>query len=162
MIAGRAAKLIAVSFALAFVLSALPMPDWAQAWRPAWVPMVLMYWCINQPSVIGVFTGFILGLFLDALTGSLLGQHAAALSLAAAVALKLQAPLYRWPSWMQAVVILLLVFMYQLMASWIRVVVGTPPRGELLWKSAVSSMVLWPWLVAVLRGQWAVRTRDPD
>ncbi len=160
MTAGGGPKLIAASFAVAFILSALPLPDWAMAWRPAWVPMVLVYWCINQPQTVGVLTGFIVGLMLDALTGSLLGQHAAALSVAAAAALKAQARLRRWPLWLQAAVVCALVFLYQVLASWIRVVVGMAPRGDLVWKSALSSMVLWPWLSLVLRDLSVVKDSD--
>jgi rod shape-determining protein MreD len=160
MIAGRGIKLIAASFAAAFVLSTLPLPDWATEWRPAWVPMVLIYWCINQPQSVGVFVGLAVGLLLDALTGSLLGQHAAALSVAAAATVKAQARLRRLPLWIQAAVVFAVVFLYQVLTSWIRAVVGMAPRGDLMWKSAASSMLLWPWLSVVLRDLSTRNERD--
>ena len=45
---------IILSFLLALMLTAIPLPIWAQAWRPAWVAMVLIYWCVALPERIGV------------------------------------------------------------------------------------------------------------
>ena len=63
---------IALSLVVALMLTALPMPDWAAMWRPAWVALVLIYWCMAAPTYAGVLMGWMLGLFLDVLSGTLL------------------------------------------------------------------------------------------
>ena len=49
---------VAASFLVAFILTATPLPDWALPWRPAWIAMVLIYWCIALPERVGVITGW--------------------------------------------------------------------------------------------------------
>ena len=85
---GADVLIIAATFFLALFLAVLPLPEWAAAWRPAWVAMVLVYWCMTLPERVGVGTGWLIGLLLDALHGTPLGQNAAALAIAAYVSAK--------------------------------------------------------------------------
>ena len=71
---------MAMSFVVSLMLTALPMPEWASLWRPAWVALVLIYWCMALPARSGVLVGWSVGLLLDVMTGTLLGQHALALA----------------------------------------------------------------------------------
>jgi hypothetical protein len=41
--------IIVISFIVAIMLTAMPLPEWAINWRPAWVAMVLIYWCMALP-----------------------------------------------------------------------------------------------------------------
>ena len=50
---------IALSFLAAFMLTAMPLPEWALPWRPAWIAMVLVYWCMALPERVGVITGWV-------------------------------------------------------------------------------------------------------
>ena len=77
---------IVASFLLAYALTALPLPEWAELWRPAWGALVLMYWCMAVPQRVGVAIGFFAGLGLDVLQGTLHGQHALAMCIVAFVA----------------------------------------------------------------------------
>src|SRR5690606_27167374 len=74
---------IILSFAVAFMLTAVPLPEWAASWRPAWVAMVLIYWCMALPERVGIGAAWCLGLLLDVQQGTLLGQHALGLALIA-------------------------------------------------------------------------------
>ena len=79
----RGGWVIAASFVVALMLTALKLPEWALIWRPAWVALVLIYWCMAVPHRIGVAIAFLLGVFLDVMSGALLGQHALALTVVA-------------------------------------------------------------------------------
>jgi rod shape-determining protein MreD len=46
--------IIALSLVIALMLTALPLPEWAVNWRPAWVAMVLIYWCMALPERVGI------------------------------------------------------------------------------------------------------------
>ena len=69
------------TFLVAIVLSIMPGPTWAESFRPDWVGLVLIYWCIAVPERVGVGTGFVLGLIMDVLYGALLGSNALVKSL---------------------------------------------------------------------------------
>ena len=84
----RGGWIIVVSFVVSLMLTALPMPEWARIWRPAWVCLVLIYWCMALPARVGILVAACAGILLDVISGTLLGQHALALSVVAFIALQ--------------------------------------------------------------------------
>ena len=74
---------IVASLIVAFMLTAMPLPSWAVSWRPAWVAMVLIYWCMALPQRMGIGISWVLGLLLDVQQGTILGQHAIGLAIVA-------------------------------------------------------------------------------
>jgi len=142
---------IALSFLVALMLTALPMPAWAALWRPAWVALVLIYWCMAAPSYTGVIMGWALGLFLDVLAGTLLGQHALALAVVAFVAHHFHRQVRVLPIWQQSVSVFGLVFLYQALILWITGIQGLPVLASAYWSAPLVSMLLWPWIFIVLR-----------
>ena len=142
---------ISLSFLVALMLTALPMPVWAALWRPAWVALVLIYWCMAAPTYTGVVMGWVLGLFLDVLAGALLGQHALALAIVAFVAHRFHRQVRVLPIWQQAVSVFGLVFIYQALILWITGIQGMPILAAAYWSSPLVSMLLWPWIYIVLR-----------
>ncbi|MCU7812927.1 MAG: rod shape-determining protein MreD, partial [Candidatus Thiodiazotropha sp. (ex Notomyrtea botanica)] len=81
--------IIYLTLLMGYFLTLIPLPEWAQTFRPQWVALILIYWCMALPERVGVGLGFIFGLLLDVLTGTLLGQHALGLSVVAFVTIKL-------------------------------------------------------------------------
>ena len=142
---------IVTSFVVALMLTALPMPAWAALWRPAWVALVLVYWCMAAPAYTGVVMGWVLGLFLDVLAGTLLGQHALALAVVAFVAHRFALQVRVLPIWQQSVSVFGLVFLYQALILWITGIQGMPVMAAAYWSSPLVSMLLWPWIFIVLR-----------
>src|SRR3989442_13989353 len=69
------------SFALGLFLNFLPWRDLRLV--PDFVALVLCFWCVRQPRLVGLGVGWTLGLLTDAGNGVLLGQHALAYSLLA-------------------------------------------------------------------------------
>ena len=60
--------LIASTFAAALALTVVPLPDSLVWFRPYWVALVLIYWCIETPDQVGMGVGFSMGLLLDIMT----------------------------------------------------------------------------------------------
>ncbi len=143
---------IVASFILAVLLALLPLPTWATFWRPDWVAMVLIYWCIALPRRVGVFSGWLSGLMLDALLGTLLGQHALALTLVAFLSGKMHRRLRVYPLRQQVFVVFFLVAIVHLFNALIRHWQGYPPplHLEFLYP-AITSFFLWPWVFTSLR-----------
>lgn len=142
---------IGATFVIALLLTALPMPEAAANWRPAWVALVLIYWCMAAPERVGVVVGWVAGLLLDVMTGTLLGQHALGLSVVAYVAHHTHRRVRVLPLWRQGVTIFVLVFLYQALVLWSNGIRGIPVTGTAYWTSPLVSMMLWPWIFVVLR-----------
>nr|MBS0021754.1 rod shape-determining protein MreD [Gammaproteobacteria bacterium] len=141
-----------VTFLMALMLTAFPVPSWAEIWRPAWVALVLVYWCMALPHRIGVGTAWLLGIVLDVLSGTLLGQHAFALSIVAFITLKLYQRIRVLPVWQQGVSVFALILLYQLCLLWVEGTVGRPVSPWGYWSCPLASTLLWPSVFVLLRG----------
>ena len=139
------------TFAVAILLSVMPGPGWAEPFRPDWVGLVLIYWCMATPQRVGVGTGWLLGFIQDVLFGSLLGSHAIAKTLIAFITLKLHLQLRMFPRWQQAAAVLVLLMLNQLLVLWIRGLSGQAPETLIYWTPSIVGMLVWPWLFVILR-----------
>ena len=147
----RGRLIIAATFVVALVLTILPWPVWTEQFRPDWVALVLIYWCMALPGRIGVGSGFLAGLTLDVLYGSLLGSNALAKTVVAFLAVRLHLQLRMFPRWQQAVSVLGLLVVNQLLVLWIRGAIGQAPDTFSYWTPSIVGALLWPWLFVILR-----------
>ncbi|HHI77043.1 MAG TPA: rod shape-determining protein MreD [Gammaproteobacteria bacterium] len=148
---GRRLWVIWLTFAVALLLTILPLPEWARPFRPQWATLALIYWCLALPHRISVGTGFVLGLLLDVLTGTLLGQHALGLSLVAYIAVQLHARIRVFPLWQQAFAVLVLLTLEQILSLWAMAASGQATPGLRYWAIPVTGAALWPWTFMLLR-----------
>jgi len=144
-------KIIFVTFVAAMFLVVLPLPEWLRAFRPEWVTVVLIYWCLALPSRINIGFAWITGLFLDVLTGTLIGQHALALAVVAFVTVKLHKQIRVYPLWQQSLSIFTMVALGQLLVVWIKGIIGESPQSWLYWAPSITSAIVWPWVFVLLR-----------
>lgn len=147
----RGGGIIVLSFVVALMLTVMPLPYWADIVRPAWAAMVLIYWCLALPERVGVGVGWTTGLLLDVLQGTLLGQYALALAIVAYLTLKLHRRVRVFPLWQQAVTVLMLVVLEQLLVLWIKGITGQSPNVWLYLLPAATSTLLWPWVFVIMR-----------
>ncbi len=143
--------IILASFVAAMILAIVPLPGSLQLLRPDWVALVLVYWCMAVPERIGIGSGWVVGLFLDVLYGSLLGEQALAKALLAYLTLRFTLRLRVFPRWQQALAVGTLVALSDLILIMIKSLVrGAPP----LWSDTapmIANVIVWPFLFAVLR-----------
>ncbi len=142
---------IIATFLAALILMLMPLPHWLELWRPEWIMIVLIYWCLAIPERVGVIVGWVVGITLDVATGSLLGQHALELALVAFIVVKLHKRLRLFPVWQQAVTVLLLALLSQLISVWVNGVIGRPTGGLAGWLPSMTTLLLWPPLFLLLR-----------
>ncbi|MGH7461878.1 MAG: rod shape-determining protein MreD [Longimicrobiales bacterium] len=147
----NAGWIIVLSVVLAYALTAVPLPEWAVNWRPYWLAMVLIYWCMALPERIGIGIAWVLGLFLDVLQGTVLGQNALGFALIAWITIKSYQRIRVFPLFQQAIVICGYVLILQFFTLWIRGMMGVPPQHWTFWMPAFTSMLLWPWIFIILR-----------
>jgi rod shape-determining protein MreD len=147
----RSVIIILSTFCLALLLTVLPLPEWARAYRPQWVSLVLIYWCIALPHRVGVGAGFSIGIVLDALTSTLFGQHALGMSLTAFLAGQLHARIRVFPLWQQALVILIFLLAEHLLTLWVVMATSQTSPNPHYWSIPIIGAILWPWAFMTLR-----------
>jgi len=143
--------IILLSFLLALILTLLPLPEWARLYRPPWHTLILIYWVMATPHRVGVGIGWLTGIAVDVMTGTLLGQHALALSLVAYITQKMHQRLRLFPLWQQSLTILILMLIEKLLALWVMGATSRPAPSLLFWAPPLVGMLLWPWIYIILR-----------
>jgi rod shape-determining protein MreD len=147
----RGGLVIVLTLCVALVLAIIPMPDWIRPFRPQWTALVLIYWAMALPHRVGVGVGFSVGIVLDVLTGTLLGQHALGLSIVAFATVKLHQRVRVFPLWQQSLVVLVLLVVEHLLALWVMGAMQEQPPGLQYWAIPPIGALLWPWVFVVLR-----------
>lgn len=147
----RGGIVIIATFVVAMMLTILPLPQWLVPFRPEWVALALIYWTMALPQRVGVLSGWGLGLLLDVLKGAVLGQHALALAVVAYLTYKVHQQVRVYPMWQQALSVMALLLLYQLLVLWVSGITGAKSQTWLSWLPALSSTLLWPWIYLILR-----------
>ncbi|MGF1644603.1 MAG: rod shape-determining protein MreD [Thiotrichales bacterium] len=142
--------LIYGSLVVALALAVAPLPDWALSYRPLWIPLTVLYWLVTSPQKCNLGTAWVAGLLFDALRGGILGQHALAIVIVGYVTLKLHRQFPLFSVVQQTVLISLGLALYLGLAMWIESIGGNTPDLALYWRPLLTSVLLWPWLSAVL------------
>jgi rod shape-determining protein MreD len=135
----------------ALLLTMLPLPGWMERFRPEWVALVLIYWCLALPDRVGVGIAWLVGILLDVTRGAILGQNALALALVALLVVHLHQRIRVYPLWQQALTVMMLVAISQVLGLWVRGAVGQSPETWGYWIPSLTSALLWPWVFLVLR-----------
>ncbi len=136
------ASTIVASFALALFLNFLPWTDMRVV--PDFVALVLAFWCVRQPRLVGIGIGWSIGLLADAGNGVLLGQHALAYSLLAFLALWLSRRILWFGPGLQALHVALMLLVAQAAALLVRLAVGDPFPGWPVFVGPLAGALLWP------------------
>ena len=142
------ASTIVASFALALFLNFLPWRDLRVV--PDFVALVLLFWCIRQPRLVGLGIAWSLGLVTDAGNGVLLGQHALAYSLLAFLGIWFSRRILWFGSGLQALHVGALLLTAQGVSLLVRVVAGNDFPGWAMFIGPLAGAVLWPlvsWLL---------------
>ena len=136
------------SFAFALFLNFLPWRDLRLV--PDFVALVLAFWCVRQPRLVGIGVGWMLGLLADAGNGVLLGQHALAYSLLAFLSVWLSRRILWFGPMLQSLHIALILLVTQAAVLVVRLAAGDPFPGWPMIVSPLAGAVLWPaatWLL---------------
>lgn len=155
----RARRLpVLASMIAALMLAIVPLPEWANPYRPDWVVLTLIYWSIALPRGYSVGTAWLLGILLDIAYGTLLGQHALALALVTYITVKFHLQLRVFPVSQMTGTVLALLALYQFVLFWINGIAGIYPDAVIYWGPVASGTLLWPVVALVLGG---IRYRVP-
>jgi rod shape-determining protein MreD len=139
---------IIASFALALFLNFLPWRDLRLV--PDFVALVLIFWCVRQPRLVGLGVAWSLGLLTDAGNGVLLGQHALAYSIAAFLSIWLSRRILWFGPALQALHVGAILLAAQGVAVLVRLAAGNDPPGWAIVVGPLAGALLWPlvsWLL---------------
>ena len=139
---------ILASLGTAFVLNLLP---WGQMRMvPDWVALGLVFWNIQHPRKVGIGIAFAMGLAMDVHDAALFGEHALAYTLVSYGAITLHRRVLWFPVLGQMAHVLPLLLVGQIASMIVRLAVGAPFPGLLMFAQSVTATLLWPvvtWLL---------------
>ena len=142
------ASTIVASFALALFLNFLPWRDLRLV--PDFVALVLVFWCVRQPRLVGLGVAWSLGLLTDAGNGVLLGQHALSYSLLAFLGIWLSRRILWFGPGLQALHVGALLLVAQCVGLVVRLAAGGEFPGWPMVIGPLAAAMLWPvvsWLL---------------
>lgn len=143
-------SLMLMTLVVAVILTVLPVSDLLRPIWPHWVALVMIYWVLEGNRLRHLGEAFVLGLVVDVVSGSLLGQHALSLLIISFLLERFRNPLRFFPPWQQAVGIMALLFNDRIIQLWIVVLADEPWPPIMWWLSPLVGMMLWPWLFLAL------------
>jgi rod shape-determining protein MreD len=135
-----------IAFLLALVLTILPVPELLAGARPPWVLLLVLYLQFYMPNYFKVTVLFVIGLFLDVLLSTTIGEHALALSLVTWLANNKARRFHFFPIGQQMTLVGLLCLFYQLIILTIDAFLGFHMSLISVVSSAAISVLVWPWL----------------
>jgi rod shape-determining protein MreD len=133
---------IVVSLIGAFLLNLLPWGHWIGI--PDFVALVLVFWSIHQPRRVGIGAAFFMGLLMDVHDAALLGEHALAYTLLSYFAITIHRRVLWFPVGTQALHVLPLLLVTQLVQLTVRLIVSGKFPGWLYFIEGFVAAALWP------------------
>ena len=143
----RASTIIA-SFAIAMFINFLPWRDLRLV--PDFVALVVVFWCVRQPRLVGLGVAWALGLITDAGNGVLLGQHALAYSLLAFLGIWLSRRILWFGAGLQALHVGAMLVAAQGVSLLVRLAAGNDFPGWPILVGPLAGAILWPFVTWLL------------
>lgn len=142
--------LLVLTLALGFALTIMPLPTLLEPLRPYWVALVIIYWNLEAGRLRYLGQAFMIGLLLDLVTGTLMGQHALGLVILVFLLERFRARIRFFPPWQQAAAILALLINDRVIHSWVLALQGNPWPPWTWWMAPLVAVVVWPFLFLLL------------
>ena len=135
---------IIVTLLLAFVLSIVPIKEEWVLWRPEWMALTLIHWALYMPKKSSLILAWFVGLLVDALQGSILGQHAFGFALVVLMTFRIRPHILVDSFSHQLFVLFIVLGTYLHVNLWILGITGNSPAGWGYWLTVASSIIIWP------------------
>ncbi len=133
---------------IALMLNLLPWGSWA--FMPDWLALVLLFWTVREPRLVGFGIAFALGLLMDTRNGMVLGEYALVYVMLAFVGTTLSKRLPSFDFFYQTLHIVPILLSTRLLSLIIRSVLnGTLPNLVAL-VSPLLTALFWPLLLWLL------------
>ena len=150
---------VIVTLIVGLMLSIMPMPQAAEAFRPDWLVLLVIFWAMQLPRTWSVGIAWVIGIILDVSYGSLLGQHALAICVVAFITVRFHLLMRVFPLLQLTATVFALLALYQFLLFWINGVAGIAGDAVDYWGPVITGTLIWPFLHMFLLG---VRYRAPS
>lgn len=147
------------SLVVALLVNMLPIGR--AVWMPDLLALVIVFWGVHQPSRVGIGAAFVFGLCMDVHQASMLGQHALSYTTLGFFAITIHRRLLWYPVLSQALQVLPLFALSQLIEVVTRLIGGGVFPGWTVLVSPAIEAALWPLVTALLLAPQR-RTPEPD
>lgn len=141
---------VAISVFIALVLNIMPVSDMIYFVWPDWVPVVLIYWALSTPNRVGPWTGFVVGLLLEALKVWSFGVLALGLAVLVFTVNRTHLQMRVLSIWQQMLVVGILVALYRVLTGWVYGLISDFDFSQEYFYPVVGSMLIWPFLLILL------------
>ena len=143
--------LVIITIILSLMLMVMPLPDWADRFRPDWVALTLIYWAMMLPRTWSIGSAWIVGIVLDVAQGTILGQHALALCVIVFITVRFHLLMRVFPMQQLTATVFAILALYQFLLFWINGVAGIDVAAVTYWGPVITGTILWPFILTVLR-----------
>ena len=151
--AGTAKRIpVIVTIIVSLMLMVVPLPDWAEPFRPDWVALTLIYWAMIMPRTWSVGIAWFVGIILDVAQGTILGQHALALCFIVFVTVRLHLLIRVFPMQQLTATVFAILALYQFILFWINGAAGVDVDAVSYWGPVITGTLFWPVVATLLRG----------
>lgn len=147
------------SLLVALLINMIPLGR--TPWMPDLLALAIVFWGVHQPARVGVGAAFVFGLFMDVQQASLLGQHALSYTTLGFFAITIHRRLLWYPVLSQALQVLPLFALSQLIEVVTRLIGGGVFPGWSVLISPGVEALLWPLATVILLAPQR-RTPEPD
>ncbi len=137
-------RFILMSFIIALLVDLIPLPDADFFWVPKLSALVLVFWLINKPRMVGLGCAFALGLILDVGLNAPLGQYALAYSLTSYIVMRQQKQITYYSYGTQSLVIFGAIVGIQAIISIVRLFYYHQFIGWAPFFAAFIAALIWP------------------
>lgn len=142
---------LGIGFYFCGVLTVIPIPMEYQWFRPYWLLMLVIYCQLANPKSFNPGWAWVMGLLVDSLLGTRLGEHALVFAVVGYFTSLLRPRFLLRPLWQQVGKVLLLVCLGQIILLWFHVLAGQNPHTLLYWTGALTSCLIWPIFALLLQ-----------
>ncbi|MCS4533043.1 rod shape-determining protein MreD [Neisseria montereyensis] len=147
----RVPKHITVSgFVLAMLLDFIPFSFHTFFWLPEFTALILLYWALYRPQMVGVGTAFIAGLLVDVGTAAPLGQHALSYMVMVFFVQQRQQRIMLFSYGVQAMAIWAALLCNQVVLSLVRLMYDHRFTGWQVFIAPFIGALLWPLLSKIM------------
>jgi len=143
---------IVITLVVGLMLSIMPLPESAVAFRPDWLALLMIFWAMRLPRTWSVGSAWIVGIILDVSYGTLLGQHALALAVVVFVTIRSHLLMRVFPLLQLTATVFALLATYQFILFWVNGVAGVTAPSITYWAPVITGTLLWPFLFMFLSG----------
>ena len=138
---------------LSFIISLLitTMSFTLGVFSPDWIQLVLIYWLLAVPSVIGLLGSWFIGIIADVTLGSTLGMHALTYVAISFIIMQSYKFLRYLTVYQQAIIILIILILKYTILLWIDRLLDINDYTLSIYWTPLMSAILWPIVFYILR-----------